>query len=55
MVRYNIGYIWFNREKYADGSRWFREFESNEGYRKQQLLPDLYNRIADCYYSFNRL
>lgn len=50
MVRYNIGYIWYNRENYEEALRWFRTFEANEGYRKQQLMPDLYNRIADCYY-----
>jgi len=50
MVRYNIGYIWYNRANYSEALRWFLAFESNEGYRKQQMLPDLYNRIADCYY-----
>lgn len=50
IVRYNIGYIWYNRANYDEALRWFLAFEQNEGFRKQQILPDLYNRIADCYY-----
>ncbi|TFH37689.1 MAG: tetratricopeptide repeat protein, partial [Bacteroidia bacterium] len=47
LVRYNIGYVWYNRANYDEALRWFLAFESNDGFRKQQLLPDLYNRIAD--------
>jgi TolA-binding protein len=49
-VRYNIGYIYYNQAKYSEALKWFKNFETNEGYKNQTLLPDLYNRIADCYY-----
>lgn len=53
-VRYNIGYIWYNRANYEEALRWFTSFESGEASRTPSLLSDLYNRIADCHYIATR-
>ncbi|HUS86809.1 MAG TPA: tetratricopeptide repeat protein [Bacteroidales bacterium] len=50
MVGYNIGYIHFNLGEYNEALRWFRSYETNEGEKNEQIITDVHNRMADCYY-----
>jgi TolA-binding protein len=53
-VRYNMGYVAYNRGRYEEALRWFIAFESDGASQNSSLLPDLYNRIADCHYIATR-
>jgi TolA-binding protein len=50
MVRYNLGYTFFNLKDYANALTHFKTFESGVTSVRPEILADAKNRIADCYY-----
>jgi TolA-binding protein len=50
MVRYNLGYAFFNLKDYANALTHFKTFESGVTNVRPEILADAKNRIADCYY-----
>ena len=50
LVRYNIGYAYFNQKEYSSALGHFKTFESAYSSAKPGILVDARNRIADCYY-----
>jgi len=50
LLRYNLGYVWFNLKDYNKALTEFRTFESGAGSAKPEVLYDARLRIADCYF-----
>jgi len=50
LVKYNLGYAFFNLKDYPDALTNFKAFESGISNTKSEVLADVKNRIADCYY-----
>jgi TolA-binding protein len=50
LVRYNLGYTFFNLKDYPNALTNFKTFESGVTNVKPEVLADTRNRIADCYY-----
>jgi TolA-binding protein len=50
LLRYNLGYVWFNLKDYNKALTEFRTFESGAGTAKPEVLYDARLRIADCYF-----
>jgi len=50
MVRYNLGYAFFNQKDYSNALTNFKTFEAGFANVKQDLVVDARDRIADCYY-----
>jgi TolA-binding protein len=50
LVRYNLGYTFFNQKDYSNALNNFKNFESAATNMKPEVLNDTRNRIADCYY-----
>lgn len=50
MVRYNLGYSYFNQEDYTNALNHFLTFETSVTNVRPEVLADVKNRIADCYY-----
>lgn len=50
LLRYNLGYVWFNLKDYNRALTEFRSFESGAGASKPEVLYDARLRIADCYF-----
>jgi len=50
LVRYNLGYTYFNLKDYPNALANFKTFESGATNVKPEVLVDTRNRIADCYY-----
>lgn len=50
LVRYNLGYAFFNMKDYTNALSHFKTFESGAASVKPEILADAKNRIADCYY-----
>ncbi|MFZ2339245.1 MAG: tetratricopeptide repeat protein [Bacteroidales bacterium] len=50
LLRYNLGYVWFNLKDYNKALTEFRTFESGAGAAKPEILYDARLRIADCYF-----
>ena len=50
LLRYNLGYVWFNLKDYNRALTEFRTFESGAGASKPEVLYDARLRIADCYF-----
>lgn len=50
LVRYNLGYAYFNQKDYTNALNNFKTFETSAANPKQEVLADVRNRIADCYY-----
>lgn len=50
LLRYNLGYVWFNLKDYNRALTEFRTFESGAGTAKPEVLYDARLRIADCYF-----
>ena len=49
LIRYNLGYAYFNKKEYDKALNMFKAFES-AGSDKPDIITDARNRIADCYY-----
>ena len=50
LVRYNLGYTFFNLKDYTNALNNFRAFESGANNTRPEVIADAKNRIADCYY-----
>ena len=50
MVRYNLGYAFFNSKDYISALPHFIAFESGATAIKPEILVDARNRIADCHF-----
>jgi TolA-binding protein len=50
LVRYNLGYAFFNLNDYSNALNHFKTFESGVTNVRPEVLADAKNRIADCYY-----
>ena len=50
LVRYNLGYALFNLKDYSGALNHFKTFESGVTNVRPEVLADVKNRIADCYY-----
>jgi tetratricopeptide (TPR) repeat protein len=50
LVKYNLGYAFFNIKDYSNALTHFKTFESGVTTAGPEVLADAKNRIADCYY-----
>ena len=50
LVRYNLGYSFFNLKDYPNALNHLKTFESGVTNVRPEVLADAKNRIADCYY-----
>jgi len=50
LVKYNLGYTFFNLKDYPGALSNFKAFESGTSNIKSEVLADTKSRIADCYY-----
>ena len=50
LVRYNLGYAFFNLKDYTNALTNFKTFETGVTNGRPEILSDTRNRIADCYY-----
>jgi tetratricopeptide (TPR) repeat protein len=50
MVRYNLGYSFYNTADYNQALSMFKAYEATPDLRRPEILADSRNRIADCYY-----
>lgn len=50
MLRYNLGYTFFNMKDYPNAIVHLKAFESEGGKTKTDLLADARNRLGDCYF-----
>jgi len=50
LVRYNLGYAFYNSKDYTNALNHFKTFESEVTSAKPEIIADAKNRIADCYY-----
>ena len=50
LVKYNLGYTFFNLKDYPGALSNFKAFESGTSNTKSEVLADTKSRIADCYY-----
>ena len=50
LIRYNLGYTCYNLKDYPNALSNFKSFESGTANVKPEVLADVRNRIADCYY-----
>jgi TolA-binding protein len=50
LVRYNLGYAFFNLKDYANALSNFKSFESGATNVRPEVMADAKDRIADCYY-----
>jgi TolA-binding protein len=50
LVTYNIGYACFNLKDYSGALSNFKSFETDAPRSKPEVLADVRNRIADCYF-----
>ena len=50
LVKYNLGYCFFNLKDYSNALTSFKSFESGNANVKPEVMADAKNRIADCYF-----
>lgn len=50
LLRYNLGYTYFNLKDYTNALTHLKAFESGVPNARPEVLADAKNRIADCYY-----
>lgn len=50
LVRYNLGYAFFNLKDYSNALTHFKTFEGEVATVTPEVMADARNRIADCYY-----
>jgi TolA-binding protein len=50
LIRYNLGYTSFNQKDFANALTNFKAYETGAVNPRPEVLADVRNRIADCYY-----
>ncbi len=50
LIKYNLGYTYFNQKDYPGALNNFITFDSGNTNTKPEVSADVRNRIADCYY-----
>ena len=50
LVRYNLGYAFYNSKDYTNALTNFKTFESETNTARPEIVADAQSRIADCYY-----
>ncbi len=50
LIRYNLGYAFFNLKDYTNALNHFKTFEAGVTNVRPEVLADTKDRIADCYY-----
>ena len=50
LLRYNLGYTYFNLKDYQNTITHLKAFESDATNARQEVIADARNRIGDCYY-----
>ena len=50
LLRYNLGYTYFNLKDYQNTITHLKAFESDAANAKPEVMADARNRIGDCYY-----
>jgi TolA-binding protein len=50
LIKYNLGYTYFNQKDYPGALSNFKIFESGNTNSKPEITADVRNRIADCFY-----
>ncbi len=50
LIKYNLGYTYFNQKDYPNALSNFKTFESGNSNAKPDVTADVRNRIADCFY-----
>jgi len=50
LLRYNLGYVWYNLKDYTKALSEFRSFEASFSRAKPEVQYDTRLRIADCYF-----
>ncbi|GET23756.1 tetratricopeptide repeat protein [Prolixibacter sp. NT017] len=50
LSNYNIGYAYFDQEKYGQAASWFRKFLTFPHDKDPKQVADAYNRLGDCAY-----
>ena len=50
LIKYNLGYTFFNQKEYPAALSNFKTFESGNTNSKPEVTADVRNRIADCFY-----
>jgi TolA-binding protein len=50
LVSYQLGYAYFNLNKYDDARSWFEKFTAQSNIKKEKTYTDALNRIGDCWF-----
>jgi len=50
LANYNIGYAYFQQEKFVEAPQWFRRFTTVRSEKDEVKLADANLRIGDCFY-----
>lgn len=54
LANYNIGYAYFEQDKFIEAPSWFRRFTSYRQEKDEAKLADAGLRIGDCYFMLNQ-
>ncbi len=54
LANYNIGYAFFQQDKFIEAPSWFRRYTSYSREKDQVKLTDANLRIGDCYFMLNQ-
>ncbi|MEZ4721591.1 MAG: tetratricopeptide repeat protein, partial [Flavobacteriales bacterium] len=54
LANYNVGYAYFQQDKYLEAPNWFRRYTSVRSEKDSLKLSDANLRIGDCYFMLNQ-
>jgi len=54
LANYNVGYAYFQQDKFLEAPSWFRRFTSLKSEKDEVKLSDANLRIGDCYFMLNQ-
>lgn len=54
LANYNIGYAYFQQDRFLEAPNWFRRYTSVRSEKDQVKLSDANLRIGDCYFMLNQ-